>query len=115
MLIHFGGFRKVDENFRHCKTELCEVETQVEKLQCEREVRVRELERAKFEWKEMKTDLDSKIERGDATSQSNKNNINLKSNSVTIYRCLRYEHLLVYRILLYCPAETVNLRTKYYF
>ena len=58
-------FRKVDENFRECKKELCSVEAEVEELQCEREVRVRELERARFEWKEMKTDLDRKIEKGE--------------------------------------------------
>ena len=40
------------------------MEAQVDELQCEREARMRELERAKFEWKEMKTDLDTRIEKG---------------------------------------------------
>ena len=54
----------MDEDFRECKRELMDVEGRVEELSCEREERKQELERTKFEWKEMKMELDSKIERG---------------------------------------------------
>lgn len=40
------------------------VETQLEELSEENDSKTRELERSEFEWKEMKTDLDAKIERG---------------------------------------------------
>ncbi|XP_076823854.1 uncharacterized protein LOC143469873 isoform X2 [Clavelina lepadiformis] len=54
--------KRVDKDFASCKSELAVLEKQTDDLRADVEVKGQELERSKFEWKEMKAKLDDKIE-----------------------------------------------------